>query len=98
MVLPAIAQFNLNKNTASQLFTLLDKYCLETKQEKKARLATVAQTAVGGSARAFIHVDDYERDFFVAVSMNIFAVSLKTSPRRVGCTHMALLHKTRCIL
>jgi large subunit ribosomal protein L7Ae len=39
MVLPAITQFNLNKNTASQLFTLLDKYRPETKQEKKARLA-----------------------------------------------------------
>jgi large subunit ribosomal protein L7Ae len=50
MVLPAIAQFNLDKNTASQLFTLLDKYCPEMKQEKKACLATVAQAAVGGSA------------------------------------------------
>jgi large subunit ribosomal protein L7Ae len=50
MVLPAIAQFNLDKNMASQLFMLLDKYCPEMKQEKKACLATVAQAAVGGSA------------------------------------------------
>jgi large subunit ribosomal protein L7Ae len=83
MVLPAIAQFNLDKNTASQLFMLLDKYRPETKQEKKARLATVAQAAVGGSARAFIHVDDYERDFFVAVSMNVFAVTFRLRSGRL---------------
>merc|ERR1711977_450137 len=37
---PAIAQFNhtLDKNTATQLFRLLNKYRPETKQEKKARL------------------------------------------------------------
>ena len=47
---PAIAQFShtLDKNTASQLFKLLDKYRPETKQEKKARLAAVAQAAAGG--------------------------------------------------
>ena len=47
---PAIAQFShtLDKNTAAQLFKLLDKYRPETKQEKKARLAAVAQAAAGG--------------------------------------------------
>jgi len=45
---PAIAQFShtLDKNTATQLFKLLNKYRPETKQEKKARLeATAAATA-----------------------------------------------------
>ncbi|KAH9028329.1 ribosomal protein L4 [Lactarius hengduanensis] len=47
---PAIAQFShtLDKNTATQLFKLLDKYRPETKQEKKVRLATVAQAAAAG--------------------------------------------------
>jgi large subunit ribosomal protein L7Ae len=37
---PAIAQFShtLDKNTATQLFKLLNKYRPESKQEKKARL------------------------------------------------------------
>ena len=47
---PAIAQFlhTLDKNTAAQLFKLLDKYRPETKQEKKARLTTVAQSSAAG--------------------------------------------------
>jgi large subunit ribosomal protein L7Ae len=42
---PALAQFShtLDKNTATQLFKLLNKYRPETKQEKKARLAAKAQ-------------------------------------------------------
>jgi len=42
---PAIAQFShtLDKNTATQLFKLLNKYRPETKQEKKARLETAAK-------------------------------------------------------
>jgi len=41
---PAIAQFGhtLDKNTATQLFKLLNKYRPETKQEKKARLDAIA--------------------------------------------------------
>ena len=41
---PAIAQFShtLDKNTATQLFKLLNKYRPETKQEKKARLEASA--------------------------------------------------------
>ena len=42
---PAIAQFShtLDKNTATQLFKLLNKYRPETKQEKKARLDAIAK-------------------------------------------------------
>lgn len=42
---PAIAQFShtLDKNTATQLFKLLNKYRPETKQEKRARLEAVAK-------------------------------------------------------
>ncbi|KAH7906293.1 ribosomal protein L4 [Hygrophoropsis aurantiaca] len=42
---PAIAQFShtLDKNTATQLFKLLNKYRPETKQEKKERLEALAK-------------------------------------------------------
>ena len=42
---PAIAQFShtLDKNTATQLFKLLNKYRPESKQEKKARLEAAAK-------------------------------------------------------
>lgn len=52
---PAIAQFShtLDKNTATQLFKLLNKYRPETKQEKKARLETLAKaTAEEKAAQA----------------------------------------------
>jgi len=44
---PAIAQFahTLDKNTATQLFKLLNKYRPETKQEKSARLVAAATAA-----------------------------------------------------
>jgi len=47
---PAIAQFShtLDKNTATQLFKLLDKYRPESKQEKKARLIATAKDAADG--------------------------------------------------
>jgi large subunit ribosomal protein L7Ae len=47
---PAIAQFShtLDKNTASQLFKLLNKYRPETKQEKKARLDAAAKDTAAG--------------------------------------------------
>ena len=47
---PAIAQFShtLDKNTATQLFKLLNKYRPESKLEKKARLETTAAAAVEG--------------------------------------------------
>ena len=44
---PAIAQFShtLDKNTATQLFKLLNKYRPESTQEKKARLQATAAAA-----------------------------------------------------
>jgi len=49
---PAIAQFShtLDKNTATQLFKLLNKYRPETKQEKKARLDAEAAAVTEGKA------------------------------------------------
>lgn len=47
---PALAQFNhtLDKNTATQLYKLLNKYRPETKQEKKARLEAAAKAQTEG--------------------------------------------------
>jgi len=47
---PAIAQFShtLDKNTATELFKLLDKYRPEAKKEKKTRLTATATAAAGG--------------------------------------------------
>lgn len=47
---PALAQFanTLDKNTATQLFKLLNKYRPETKQEKKARLEAAAKAQAEG--------------------------------------------------
>jgi len=48
---PAINQFTktLDKNTATQVFRLLNKYRPETKQEKKARLTAAAESAAAGN-------------------------------------------------
>ena len=56
---PAIAQFShtLDKNTATQLFKLLNKYRPETKQEKKARLNALAKaTAEQKEAQAKVRL------------------------------------------
>ncbi|CAK5279272.1 unnamed protein product, partial [Mycena citricolor] len=47
---PAIAQFShtLDKNTATQLFKVLNKYRPETKAEKKTRLETTAKAVAEG--------------------------------------------------
>ncbi|KAJ3322650.1 60S ribosomal protein L8B [Boothiomyces sp. JEL0866] len=47
---PSIAQFSkaLDKNTATLLFKLFDKYRPETKVEKKARLTAAAEAAAAG--------------------------------------------------
>ncbi|KAJ7350711.1 ribosomal protein L4 [Mycena albidolilacea] len=63
---PAIAQFahTLDKNTATQLFKLLNKYRPETKSEKKARLeATAAAVAENKDAAKvlFLHVPNKRR-------------------------------------
>ena len=57
---PAIAQFShtLDKNTATQLFKLLNKYRPESKQEKKARLEAIAKaTAEEKEAQAKVSID-----------------------------------------
>jgi large subunit ribosomal protein L7Ae len=57
---PAIAQFahTLDKNTATQLFKLLNKYRPETKSEKKARLeATAAAVAENKDAAKVLSLD-----------------------------------------
>lgn len=48
---PAIAQFSntLDKNTATALFKLMNKYRPESKQEKKARLDAVAKEVAAGN-------------------------------------------------
>jgi len=50
---PAIAQFShtLDKNTASQLFKLLNKYRPETKAEKKKRLEETAKEVESGEKK-----------------------------------------------
>ena len=59
---PAIAQFShtLDKNTATQLFKLLNKYRPEAKQEKKARLLAAAAAAA----------EDKEKDAKVVGQLN----------------------------
>ncbi|KAJ1305418.1 hypothetical protein OPQ81_000429 [Rhizoctonia solani] len=66
---PAIAQFDhtLDKNTATQLFKLLNKYRPETKQEKKARLdATAKATAESKEAKD----KDSKKPLFVKYGLN----------------------------
>ncbi|KAG6865038.1 60S ribosomal protein L8 [Blastosporella zonata] len=64
---PAIAQFShtLDKNTATQLFKLLNKYRPESKEEKKARLeATAAAAAENKDAK------DSKKPLFVKYGLN----------------------------
>lgn len=65
---PAIAQFThtLDKNTATQLFKLLNKYRPETKQEKKARLEATAEEAAKGEEAA----KDTKKPLFVKYGLN----------------------------
>ncbi|KAK4686781.1 large subunit ribosomal protein L7Ae, partial [Tremellales sp. Uapishka_1] len=67
---PAIAQFShtLDKNTATQLFQLLNKYKPESKQEKKARLLSEAEakTAEGDKATT----KDSKKPLFVKYGLN----------------------------
>jgi len=67
---PAIAQFShtLDKNTATQLFKLLNKYRPETKQEKKARLdATAKSTAESKDSKT---EKDTKKPLFVKYGLN----------------------------
>jgi len=63
---PAIAQFShtLDKNTATQLFKLLDKYRPESKHEKKARLTAAAQEAADNKEK------ESKKPLFVKYGLN----------------------------
>ncbi|KAI8911730.1 50S ribosomal protein L30e-like protein [Gorgonomyces haynaldii] len=64
---PAINQFSkvLDKNTATQLFKLLNKYRPETKVEKKQRLTAAAEQAAAGNK-----VDQGKKPVFVKYGIN----------------------------
>ncbi|KAI5480958.1 hypothetical protein MNV49_006768 [Pseudohyphozyma bogoriensis] len=64
---PAIAQFSqvLDKNTATQLFRLLNKYKGETKQEKKVRLEERAKELAEGKKAG-----EGKKPFFVKSGLN----------------------------
>jgi len=66
---PAIAQFShtLDKNTATQLFKVLNKYRPETKQEKKARLTAQAEATAEGKAPT---KDETKKPLFVKYGLN----------------------------
>ncbi|TDL27365.1 L30e-like protein [Rickenella mellea] len=66
---PAIAQFShtLDKNTATQLFKLLNKYRPETKQEKKARLDAVAKATAEEKEK---QAKDSKKPLFVKYGLN----------------------------
>ncbi|PPQ68864.1 hypothetical protein CVT24_007673 [Panaeolus cyanescens] len=63
---PAIAQFShtLDKNTATQLFKLLNKYRPESKQEKKARLQAAAAAAAADKK------EDTKKPLYVKYGLN----------------------------
>ncbi|KAF4569432.1 60S ribosomal protein L8 [Pleurotus pulmonarius] len=64
---PAIAQFShtLDKNTATQLFKLLNKYRPESKVEKKTRLEAAAAAAADGK-----DAKDEKKPLFVKYGLN----------------------------
>ncbi|KAF8798411.1 L30e-like protein, partial [Phlegmacium glaucopus] len=66
---PAIAQFShtLDKNTATQLFKLLNKYRPETTQEKKARLQATAAAAAEDKEK---DAKDSKKPLFVKYGLN----------------------------
>jgi len=67
---PAIAQFShtLDKNTATQLFKLLNKYRPETKAEKKARLTATAAAIADNKDAA--KAQDTKKPLFVKYGLN----------------------------
>ncbi|EDR04791.1 60S ribosomal protein L8 [Laccaria bicolor S238N-H82] len=67
---PAIAQFShtLDKNTATQLFKLLNKYRPESKQEKKARLTAAA--AFAAEEKEKDAKQDSKKPLFVKYGLN----------------------------
>ena len=90
---PAIAQFShtLDKNTATQLFKLLNKYRPETKQEKKARLDAVAQaTAEQKEAQAKVRLIRRVR-LFCSVNLSSLQDSKKPLFVKYGLNHTVAL-------
>lgn len=65
---PAIAQFAnvLDKNTATQLFRLANKYKGENKQEKKARLEAKAADLAAGKK----DLDEAKKPYFIKSGLN----------------------------
>jgi len=66
---PAIAQFShtLDKNTATQLFKLLNKYRPESKLEKRARLEAAAKATAEEKEK---DAKDTKKPFFVKYGLN----------------------------
>jgi len=66
---PAIAQFShtLDKNTATQLFKLINKYRPESKQEKKARLEAIAAATAADKEK---DAKDTKKPLFVKYGLN----------------------------
>jgi large subunit ribosomal protein L7Ae len=67
---PAIAQFGntLDKNTATQLFQLLNKYKPESKQEKKARLLQEAESKTAEGEKST--TKDSKKPLFAKYGLN----------------------------
>jgi len=67
---PAIAQFGntLDKNTATQLFQLLNKYKPESKQEKKARLLKEAESKTAEGEKST--TKDSKKPLFAKYGLN----------------------------
>jgi len=98
---PAIAQFShtLDKNTATQLFKLLNKYRPESKLEKKARLEATATAAVEGKDKdaSFLlrdfkmlnfYVQDTKKPLFAKYGLNhIVALVEAKNASRVVIAH-----------
>ena len=88
---PAIAQFShtLDKNTAAQLFKLLDKYRPESKQEKKARLTAVAQASAGGK-------DTQKVSLFVCWTFHSHLIDQLTAIEGHEKTHLCEVRPQSC--
>jgi large subunit ribosomal protein L7Ae len=87
---PAIAQFShsLDKNTATQLFRLLNKYQPETKQEKKARLDKEA-AAIAANDGKKVEKDD-KKPLFVKQGLNHCVALIEVSSNRAKTSQLVL--------
>ncbi|KAF8754805.1 L30e-like protein [Rhizoctonia solani] len=99
---PAIAQFDhtLDKNTATQLFKLLNKYRPETKQEKKARLdATAKATAESKEAKDKARLEEALKANLVVIANDVdpieLVVFLPALCRKMGVPYVIVKSKAR---